>query len=111
MLPEGVIYFREGSKCFCVKDESIFDQNEYPIDFFYTPLNEIASRNLSNYIETIDLMLEKKHSADLNYYGFRDGLFEMDETFFVYEKKDLHALISYIEKALKIEIHRASKQC
>ncbi len=99
-LPEGTIYCK-GKPWYweqlSVKAESINDNS----DFIEMQLNTIESNDSGDLIEKYDRMLElgESHPLTDDYYG-RDGCFDDEDIFLVYERHDLQVLKSIIDKAI-----------
>jgi hypothetical protein len=91
-LPAG-IFFAKGVQWiidgFCVKGESINDDDGTWIDFFYTNLVDISSKDTAQHFDWLQDMLEKGSSTPINFIESRDGMFDDNEIFLVFEELDL----------------------
>lgn len=75
---------------------------EHDGDFLYQNILEVDAEGLDDLIEILGEAIENKTSIKLdNNRTYRDGLFERDQLFAVYEKKDLKKLIKRLKEVLK----------
>lgn len=92
-LPKGTFFVKskepEDFNGFCIKYESICDQNGIFIDFFYLNLVDIDYHSSEERFVRIDL---------INQSSMRDGCFDDDDLFLVFEKKDLKIIHEYIQE-------------
>ena len=99
-LPEGTFYAK-GKEWyfdgFNIKGKTLKYNNEN-IDFGYLSLIDIESRSSDQLIERFELMVHNNNSYPINNSGGRDGCFDPDELFLVYELEDLNKIKEYIEE-------------
>lgn len=100
-LPPGTIYCSAPSP-----DEPVFgvmhvkaDTLEYN-DFVCLPLNGIDAHDSGQLIDRIDEMLQTGASYPLEESFGRDGCFDDNEIYLIYEPADLERIISYCQEAL-----------
>ena len=98
-LPEGVIfckgkpwYFEEMS----VKGESL------PNDFIYLGLQWVEAEGSDEASELLDAMEKTGASGNMQDSWGRDGCFDDDDLFLVYETPDLKRIQKYISNAIKL---------
>lgn len=91
-MPEGT-FFSSGSEWvidgFMIKKSTIFDNFGNGIDFFYQSLNCIHASNSEELFESLELSLKEGKSFFINNCDMREGLFDDDIRYLIYEKKDL----------------------
>lgn len=100
-LPAGVI-FAKGKPWYFetphVKGETIhFDGKA--IDFMHRDLVQISSHGSSDLFERLDEMLETGASYPLNESDGRDGCFDDEDLFLIYEAADLDQMQAAVEEA------------
>lgn len=100
-MPAGTVFYKYEPCVFedlQIKAESIGD-----IDFFYQEITSAIECNDSG--EFFDLLNKAKEdgiSLPMDFYcGSRDGLFDQDQLFAVFEPDDVRGLIERLETALK----------
>ena len=106
-MPEGT-FFAKGEKwCidgFCIKGETYKDREGTNIDFVYLNLVQIEFFNSEELFDRQELMLNKGESFGINLSYMRDGMFDDDAIFLVFEKHDLliiqHLITKELEKML-----------
>lgn len=95
-LKLGVCLYCKGSQWafydMCIKTESIFDANGKGIDFFYQSLCDIEKQNGIELTDEYEEMLKTGASKQINKSTSRDGCFDDDDIFLVYELKDISNL-------------------
>lgn len=102
-LPAGVI-FAKGKPCYfgglCVKAATLYS-DEKAVDFVRLSLETYDCFNGTEFVERFDEMLNKHASYpfDDEAYG-RDGTFDKDDVFLVYEREDLLKLAEIVADAL-----------
>lgn len=103
-LPKGTLYsdydhvFFEDLK---IKGETIYSK-ENPIDFYYEDLiGNIMCNNSDEYNEIPFESHKNKTSFELDFNCYeRDGLYQENQMFAVYDKKDLIGLIQKLESII-----------
>jgi len=97
-LPDGVL-FSKGKRWYwdglSVKDGT----NDYN-DFYYTDLMTIESEDDGDWSQKLEDMLQYGTSEPINQSGGRDGCFDDNDLFLVFEKNDLIALREHINNAI-----------
>lgn len=101
-LPSGVL-FAKGKPWYFetphVKGDTIY-HNGKAIDFIHRDLVSISSHDSGEWSDRLDEMVEKGVSYPINEDYGRDGCFDNDDLFLVYEDVDLVELRSAIDAAL-----------
>jgi hypothetical protein len=111
-LPEGTLYAKYYQDIFddiCVKDASIGVDEE--IGVFYTmPLINISDDAFDNdHADASDSFVKTKQcELDFDCYG-RDGFFDEDQLFAVFEAKELSEMTKILQTALKLAVNAESK--
>ena len=99
-LPPGT-FFSKGVQWsmdgFCIKGESLGD-----IDFFYLSLFDIEAYDSGELVDRQYEMLEKGSSYPINQYEMRDGCFDDNDIFLVFEKEDLKRIKELIEITINL---------
>lgn len=98
-LPKGTLYsyfepnYFSGLK---IKWNTLINSDGKPFDFNYEDLiGNILSDNSQEFYDIIEASIEKKTSFKLDFNCMqRDGLFEENQLFAIYEKEDLESLIN-----------------
>lgn len=88
---KGVRYSMDG---FCVKGET------WENDFLYIDLVSIDSYGSDNLLDRFEEMIEKSISYPINETYSRDGMFDEEDIFLVFEKEDLKIIRNLINKLL-----------
>lgn len=108
-LPSGVLFAKYSSlgnfDNLLVKQDTMFDFNNNPTDFGYQNVMEILSSGSDEWIDIISKAEKTSESFSLDLdCGSRDGLFDQDQMFAVYEQQDLDETIKLLRscKAAKI---------
>jgi hypothetical protein len=102
--PEGVLFAKYKSTgqfdTLCVKHDTMFGFDGRAIDFRYQDGMEILADDTGEYLEVMK-NAEKgaPFSLDLNC-GSRDGLFDADQLFVVFEQADLEAYCTLIQSCV-----------
>jgi hypothetical protein len=100
-LPKGTLY-SDYEPCFFndlkVKQSTIYD-GEKPIDFVYESLiGNIDADSSGHFVDMLDDAEKNKTSLPMDFEcGERDGLFEEEQLFAIYEKNDLEDFIKKLE--------------
>ena len=98
-MPIGTFYSKGEEWCFsgfCIKGETLYDNNGVPIDFFYQELIDIDSFDSSEHADRLEFSLKKGISYPINKSSGRDGRFDEKEIFLIFEKEDLEYIKSLI---------------
>lgn len=104
-LPENTLYSKfiphriEG---LYIKGETIKSfENNTPIDYVYVSLiDNIDSRNSEEYLDILD----KRSDFTLDYEGgSRDGMFDENEQFVIYDDNDIRKLTSTLQNILYVK--------
>src|SRR3990167_9963102 len=85
-LPPQTLFCKGVESCLqnlCIKEESIEN------DFFYTDLCDIDAFDPNDYYKKFEDSLKNGTSYPINRSTSRDGMFEDDAVFLVFEKEDL----------------------
>jgi hypothetical protein len=105
-LPEGVI-FAKGKPWFfedlCVKGETIVHEGK-AIDFFARGLQWVSAFDSGEATRRLDDMLENGASYPLEDAEGRDGCFDKDDLFLVYEAADLKDMADMFTAAAAIPL-------
>ncbi len=93
-LPDGVVYCK-GKRWYweqiCVKSKS------YDNDWRYLMFDQIPSHDSGEGLANQERMLETGESMPIQITDVRDGSFEDDDIFLIYETEDLKILREYFE--------------
>ena len=99
-LPSGTIFAKGKPWAFgelCRFDDAIRRDDGRPFDFVYTPLVGIdMGEDSGEWASRMDDMLENGASYPINTMAGRDGCFDDDELFLVYEPADIEQLITLL---------------
>lgn len=102
-LPAGAIYAKGKPWAFgelCRLEETLRRDDGRPFDFIYTPLVDIDMGEGSHeHFQRLDDMLENGVSYPLNTETTRDGCFDDEELFLVYEPADIDRLVMLLRMA------------
>jgi len=101
LLPAGTLYSnyeRYGFKGLMVKQDTLYYENK-PIDFLYDDLiGNIDVQNSDEFIDKLDEAEINKTSLTLDFdCTERDGLYEDEQMFAIYEKNDLKCFIEKLK--------------
>lgn len=99
-LPAGTIYAK--GKPWYFSEPHIKGDTLPSNDWVCLSFNWISAKNESEQHEYLEHMLESGASYPMNDSFGRDGCFDKEEFFLVYEKDDLLKLREYVDEALKI---------
>lgn len=102
-MPEGVVFAKYEPCNFgdlCIKGESITWENGN--DFYYQDINAaVDSHSCGEFADKLFESQEKGTSVGMNFHvQGRDGLFDKDQLFAVWEPEDVRALIARLEETL-----------
>jgi hypothetical protein len=111
-LPEGTLYAKYYQDLFgdiCVKDASIGAEEEIG-DFYTMPLINISDDVFDNDHSDASDSFVKTMQCDLDFdcYG-RDGFFDKDQLFAVFEAKELSEITKILQTVLKLAINAETK--
>lgn len=103
-LPEFTLYCKyepciyQGNMC--IKLESIYDGDE-SIDFFYQTIDQVQHQDSDDWFEKLDEMEEKGSSFPVDKENSsRDGCYDKDQLYMIYEKEDVLAIIEMLISCL-----------
>lgn len=108
-LHEGILY-SDYKPCIFndlkVKQSTIYD-GEKPIDFIYESLiGNIDADSSGYFVDMLDDAEKNKTSLPMDFEcGERDGLFEEEQLFAIYEKNDLEDFIKKLESLRSLFSH------
>lgn len=107
-LPAGTLYIKGSPHAYhapiCVKGESL--PNDDPTlqgDWFHRDLSEVDAHNSDQQMRRMDAMLYRGESFPLSDGIGRDGCFDPDDTFLIYEEEDLREVIKVCNTAIETE--------
>lgn len=98
-LPAGTFYAKGEPWCFntlCVKDDSLDN------DWYYLNPAWVDANDSSEAVERLDEMLELGKSHPMEEAVGRDGCFDMNDIFLVFERADLEKLRGFVDKAIEV---------
>lgn len=105
-LPAGTIFtpyrYLNITESLQYKDDSIKNSDGKLIDFFYNDLGIIDCHDTGDLIERSDAMLEFGESFPINYNLTREGLYDDNNEYLIYELSDLKYLQLKIDEAIKV---------
>ena len=104
-LPEGTIYSKGKPWYFegiSVKGETLLGEDG-PCDWICLGLEWIEARNEDEQWFRLDKMLTEGVSYSMNESYGRDGCFDNDDIFLVFEKEDLLKVKEFVEKAVEVK--------
>jgi len=96
-LPNGTIFCKGTKWCFdniSVKDDS------WENDFLYVYLCDIEANNSDQLIDRLEDSLSNGTSYPITNHTLRDGMFDEDAIFLVFEEKDLEFLINIMKASI-----------
>ena len=106
-LPNNTLYSEYEPCAFWglkIKQKTLFldSQNKEPFDFIYEDLiGNVLSKNSNEFVDILEFAEENKTSFKLDFdCTERDGLFEKEQLFAIYEKEDLTELIKKLNSLL-----------
>lgn len=100
LLPAGTVYAKYQPCCFedlCIKGDSING-----VDFFLQTILQIEADSSDQWMDRLDRAenIGESIPMDLNVQS-RDGCFDSDQLFAVYEPQDVRGLIDRLQQALR----------
>lgn len=99
-LPDGTIFCKGARWCF---DNLSIKGQSGDNDFFYVDLCNINADETGQLVDRLEDSLENGNSYTINNQTMRDGTFDEESIFLVYEKKDLELLIDIMKISLNEE--------
>ena len=102
-LPEGIIYTKGKPWYFgdmTVKGETITSGGKH-IDWVCLNLDGVEANDCGQLTDRLDEMLKKGVSYPIETGYGRDGFYDKDDLFLVYERADLEKLKGFIETAME----------
>jgi hypothetical protein len=99
-LPEGVFFAKGIQWCvdgFCVKGATLFNEEGHAIDFFYLNLSSMDFSSCHDLADKMEDSLKNGTSYPINQCENRDGMFDDEDVFLVFEPNDLKFIRSHIE--------------
>lgn len=113
-LPSGTVYAKYQPCCFdeiAIKGDTCFGFKQEPIDWFYQSLNDTNFEGVNDsgaWMQHLDAIQRGEPSGKLEEVESRDGLFDRDQLFAVWELDDVRFLIRMLTNAAQaIEARRA----
>jgi len=101
-LPPGTIFAKGHPWAFGglnVKMESILGSDGASIDYYYINICDIESVDSDDWGEQLDAALTDGHSLKINKTEARDGMFDEEEVFLIYEPADITVLTDFLKDA------------
>jgi len=105
-LPKGILYSKyklnEGVKeSLCIKNETIGDN-----DWSYLCLTQPEPINCNNYEECLEVFKQAEQDSNFNFEldmesSYRDGLYEEDIKFLIYDENDINKVINLFSECIK----------
>jgi len=106
-LPEGIVYVRGGRWFFnglTIKGETVTHYSgSEPRDWYEIDITQIKHSDSGQHFDRLQEMLDSGKSYPLEISSCRNGLYEDDDLFLVYEKADLDLLIKTLQEAVPYE--------
>jgi hypothetical protein len=99
-LPEGVIFCKGTQWCF---DNLSIKGSSWDSDFMYVDLCNIEAHDSGQWSDRLEDSLVNGTSYSINKHTSRDGMFDEEAIFLVFEKEDLEFLINLMRISLKNE--------
>ena len=102
LQPEGTFYFKESDRSLCIKHERAGSNDWWYLELAAVEPPDADGRDMADAVhEAETAMIEQGISLPMYDTLGRDGLFDEDETFFVYELTDLANLQEKIGAAIR----------
>ena len=98
-LPEGTFFCKGYRWVFydiCIKGETLSE-----IDFYYKSLCTMQSNNSEDYVDHLENSLSEGISYSINHSEMRDGTYDLNDLFLIFEKNDLVCIRDDINKYLQ----------
>jgi hypothetical protein len=99
-LPDGTIYSKGGFTSMDFNNLYVKAQTLPSNDWVYLNLCDIDSDDFDDFVKKYDNMIENKASYPMNDSYARDGCFNDNDHFLVFEKEDLFKLIDIINSSI-----------
>ncbi len=99
-LPAGTFYFKAGDRTLAIKCETVAGKDWYAMEINQIEPPDADGCDWSDAVERAEQAMLSGASMPLIDTMTRDGLFDADETFFVFEAADLLALRNKVDMAL-----------
>lgn len=102
-LPTGIIFAKGKPAYFeslCIKGDTWFNRGKTS-DFLYLDIGHFEDVEGKDFCDTFDLMVETGLSRPLNSTLARDGCFDDEDLFLVFEVPDLERLIFHAQNAIR----------
>jgi len=84
----------------CLKADTLTDNEGIGVDFYYLPLCDINANDSNELFDSYEEMLQQGMSKKMNEHLHRDGRFDDNDIFLVFEIMDLCQLHKYIKTLL-----------
>lgn len=101
-MPAGTVFAKYQPVIFgelTIKGHSVGPE---PVDYYEQRLIEVDANDLGGMVDRLDLSQQTGYSVPLDFYcSGRDGLFDEDQLFAVFEPHDVEALILRLQQALR----------
>ncbi len=97
-LPDGTIFCKGTKWCF---DNLSIKGHSWDNDFLYVDLCNIDAHDTGQWVDRLEDSLKNGTSYLINNNAARDGIFDEDAIFLVYEKEDLEFMSDIIKIAIK----------
>lgn len=97
-LPDGTIFCKGTRWCF---DNLSIKGHSWEDDFLYVDLCNIDANESGQWVDRLEDSLSNGTSYPINNQAARDGLFDEDAIFLVFEEKDLEFLIDVMKISIK----------
>lgn len=97
-LPGGTIFCKGTKWCF---DNISIKGHSWDNDFLYVDLCNIDANDTGQWVDRLEDSLKNGTSYLINNNTARDGMFEEEGIFLVYEKKDLEFLMDVMKIAIR----------
>jgi hypothetical protein len=104
-LPPGTIFAKGKMAYFetpCVKGDTLFDFDGKPTDFNDTQLVAFENRTSEEFFDRFEEMVATGKSYPMNDDYGRDGCFDDQDLFLIYEPADLERLIEHARNAIEV---------
>ena len=104
-LPYGTLYSKYAPMNFYglkIKGDTIYGFSNEPIDFYYEDLiGNVEFDDSNELVGILDKAEKQKTSFPLEYNcSFRDGMFEQEESFAIYELTDIYQFIDKLKSLI-----------
>lgn len=104
-LPKGIIFCKGTKWCF---DTLSIKGDSWGNDFLYVDLCNIDSNCTDQWVSRLEDSLSNGTSYPINNDTQRDGMFDEESVFLIFEEKDLQFMIGVMRVSIeKLRLHRA----